>query len=331
VKSHVERVHGETRKRYGLPELIPRGGSVRCDFCVNRCEIQAGGIGYCGVRKESCGKLEFRSGGPERAYLDYYYDPLPTNCVADWVCPGNRMRGKYNLAVFYRACSFDCLFCQNYTFRHTDFARASPLSDEELARCVTDDTACVCYFGGDPTPQAIHSTGAASLLLERGDCRVCWETNGSMKRAHLDRMIEVALRTGGIIKFDLKALNEELNTALCGTSNRWTLDNFEHLASQCAKRSDPPLAVASTLLVPGYIDCQEIFEICRFIASLDKRIPYSFLGFHPHCNMSDLPPTSFSHAAAAVEIAREAGLANVHIGNAYLLSRSDYPLGASPG
>ncbi len=328
VKSQIERIHCETRGSYGLPQRIPRGGSFRCSFCVNQCEIQAGGTGYCGVRKEFGGKLEFRSGGSRRAYLDYYYDPLPTNCVADWVCPGTRMRGKCNLAVFYRACSFDCLFCQNYTFRFTDFDQTSALSDDDLARCAGPDTACICYFGGDPAPQAIHSLSAASLSLERGNRRICWESNGSMKRAHLDQMIEVALRTGGIIKFDLKAFSEQLNLALCGTSNRWTLENFEHLASHFTRRRDPPLVVASTLLVPGYVDRREVALICRFVASLDKGIPYSLLGFHPHCNMSDLPTTSFSHAAMAREIAREAGLANVHIGNAHLLSRSDYPLDA---
>lgn len=59
--------------------------------------------------------------------VSWYYDPLPTNCVAAWVCPAGTGAGypeyaysrgvEYgykNLAVFYQASSFDCLFCQNW-------------------------------------------------------------------------------------------------------------------------------------------------------------------------------------------------------------------------
>lgn len=324
VKDHLENVHAETREQYSLPGKVPRGGRVKCNFCVNECEVESGGLGFCGIRKELDGKLKFRSGGPKLAYLDYYYDLLPTNCVADWVCPERNMGGKYNLAVFYRACSFDCLFCQNFTFRSTNFETASPLSDSELAARATEDTRCICYFGGDPTPQIVHSLSAAREARKKGDFRICWETNGSMSKAHLSKMIEVALESGGIIKFDLKAYDEHLNLGLCGTTNRRTLDNFTYLASRFNERKDPPLAVASTLLVPGYIDVHEVKKIAGFISSLDKDIPYSLLGFHPHFHMSDLPTTSREHAANAREAAVEAGLENVHLGNIHLLSHANY-------
>ena len=79
--------------------------------------------------------------------------------------------------------------------------------------------------------------------------------------------------------------------------------------------------IASTLLVPGYLDVQEVGQLAAFIASLDSTIPYSLLGFHPHFFMPDLPRTSVRHARECEEAAREAGLVNVHIGNLHLLSR----------
>lgn len=326
VKHHVEEVHERTRKSYRLPLRIPRGGPLKCYLCVNQCELGEREAGFCGVRVERGGRLRFRSGSPRSAYLQYYFDPLPTNCVADWICPGKEMRGKRNLAVFYRACSFDCLFCQNYTFRFTDFDRVSPFSDDELAKCVTDDTGCICYFGGDPTPQVIHSIETARKVLKDRDVRICWETNGSMSRAHLERMIDTALASGGIIKFDIKAYNDNLHRALCGTTNERTLANFRVLASHFRERKEPPLAVASTLLVPGYVDVREVSMISQFLASLDEEIPYSLLAFHPLCNMSDLPTTSREHAAKARTAAVDAGLKHVHIGNAHLLSHADYPV-----
>jgi len=65
----------------------------------------------------------------------------------------------------------------------------------------------------------------------------------------LDQMVEIALSSGGCIKFDLKAWNEILHRALTGNTNRRTLDNFRRAAARMAERPDPPLVVASTLLV----------------------------------------------------------------------------------
>ena len=81
--------------------------------------------------------------------------------------------------------------------------------------------------------------------------------------------------------------------------------------------------VASTLLLPGYIDADEVFQIAKFISDLDARIPYSLLGFGPNYLMPDLPPTSVNHAESAYQAALDAGLTNVHLGNRHLLGH-DY-------
>jgi len=75
-------------------------------------------------------------GSPQEAAVSWYYDPLPTNCVADWVCAGGSgtgypqwayqpgaEHGYMNLAVFYEACTFDCLFCQNWHYREQNRKR----------------------------------------------------------------------------------------------------------------------------------------------------------------------------------------------------------------
>ncbi|MBW2339629.1 MAG: radical SAM protein, partial [Deltaproteobacteria bacterium] len=56
-----------------------------CQLCANSCQIAEGGIGYCGIRSVTEGKIR---GGTREANVDWCHDPLPTNCVADWVCPG---------------------------------------------------------------------------------------------------------------------------------------------------------------------------------------------------------------------------------------------------
>ena len=234
-------VHARIRGKWGLPPEAPRHAEgIPCDLCVNRCRIGEGELGYCGLRRNVNGRMQGVSSF--RGKLSWYHDPLPTNCVGDWVCPGGSGCGypaysyskgpEYgydNLAVFPHACTFHCLYCQNWYFRyHTLDDNFEPL--ERLADAVNKKTACICYFGGDP-----------------------------------------------------------------------------------------PLLIASTLMVPGYIDGREVEHIARFIASLDPEIPYSLLAFHPEYRMTDLAATSREQARECLDAARQAGLRRVRGGNMHLL------------
>jgi len=67
-------------------------------------------------------------------------------------------------------------------------------------------------------------------------------------------MARISLVSGGCIKVDLKAWSEEVNVAVCGASNRRTLENFRRLADFYKERGEPPFLIASTLLLPGYVD-----------------------------------------------------------------------------
>ena len=332
----VRIAHEEARRPFGLPGTTPRDeGGKPCTLCVNECLIGEGNRGYCGLRYNSGGRLA--GAGADSGNVSWYYDLLPTNCVGDWVCPGGTGSGypafayrdgpEYgykNLAVFYQACSFDCLFCQNWQYKLA-VNREERFSALLLADQVDDATACVCYFGGDPSPQLPHALRASRLALERNPgriLRICWETNGSMHPSLLKQAAELSLRSGGCIKVDLKAWNESLHVALCGVSNKRTLENFQRLAAYSLERPSPPFLIASTLLIPGYIDAEEVSSIASFVASLNRDIPYSLLAFHPQFAMNDLPTTSRSLAYQCLEAAREAGLTNVRIGNTHLLRDS---------
>ncbi len=329
----IQQAHHEAREPFALPPRPPRAeGGVTCRICVNECSIPDGGTSYCGLRTNMDGRL--KGATANLAKVSWYYDQLPTNCVADWVCPAGtgagypdfayRQGAEYgykNLAVFYHACSFDCLFCQNWHYRQLVSGK-DWLAASKLAEAVDDHTACICFFGGDPTPQLPHAIRASRLALERNKgriLRICWETNGSMHRRLLKQMVELSLNSGGCIKFDLKAWSEEINIALCGTSNKRTLDNFQFLAGYTKIRPSPPLVVASTLLIPGYVGKEEVAGIAAFISSLDPDIPYALLAFHPDFLMTDLPTTSRHQAMECLDAARAAGLTRVRLGNIHLL------------
>ncbi|MBN1975804.1 MAG: radical SAM protein [Anaerolineae bacterium] len=325
----ADEAHAAARCLFDLPERAPRAeGGRRCGLCVQDCVIGEGERGYCGLRHVREGRLRHLAGTPERGLLRWYRDPLPTNCVADpfcsarAACAGHTQPGLHNLAVFYAACTVDCLFCQNWHFREADPACSDTLSAGELANAANEHTYCVCYFGGDPAAQMAQALAASKQLARRGVV-VCWETNGTAHPRLMDRALDLSLATSGCVKFDLKAYDDALHRALTGATNARTLENFARAGARFDERPESSLVVASTLLVPGYVDAEEVGRIARFIAGVNPAIPYVLLGFAPQFLFPDLPRTSVRHAEEAEAAARAAGLQTVRIGNRHLLSR-DY-------
>ena len=319
--------HKAIRRIDKLVHAIPATGEVVCPDCGNHCRIEEGKLGFCHLRGVENGEVVERF--PGQAIVSWYFDPLPTNCVADWVCPVTQSssivdsKRLNNLAVFYGSCNSDCLFCQNASFRQMMTKGRPLMTPQELASSADERTACVCYFGGDPACNASHSIETSRILNEERGIRVCYETNGNISSKWLKPIAEVVRESEGTIKFDLKAVTPELYTGLTGVSNKVVLKNFERLAAEGRER-DGEFLVASILLIPGYVGVSEVRKLCGFIANSDPTIPTALLGFHPHHVMRDLPRTSREHAKAALQTAKDAGLSNVRVGNVALLSSAKY-------
>jgi len=334
----TDKVHAESRGVFGFPPKPPRDpNGISCGVCSNDCKIGVGEKGFCGLVFNSGGRLVRMGGTPEKGVLQWYYDPLPTNCVAWWFCPGCTGRGypRYaykrgaetgyaNLAVFYGACSLDCLYCQNWNYRNLAAKLGPVMSAESLASKADSHVSCICYFGGDPSVQMPHALETSRMALERARdekriLRICWETNGYWKKEPALKAAELSLNSGGNVKFDLKTWDENLNLALCGVSNAPTLERFRLIGERYFKeRPELPILTASTLLVPGYVDVEEVRKLASFIAEIDSRIPYTLLAFYPQYVMSDLSTTS-RNLAYECRGAAEKYLKNVRIGNISLL------------
>ncbi len=333
-------VHAKSRWKFGLPSKPPTDlEGINCGLCMNNCRIPKDGKGFCGLVHNINGRLSRLGGTEERGVLNWYYDPLPTNCVAEWFCPGctgagypeysytpKAELGYSNLAVFYGSCSLDCLYCQNWHYRKLSSELKPIMSAEELAQKANAQVSCICYFGGDPSPQMPHAIRVSELAIGRARdvgriMRICWESNGYMRKDFAEQAAELSLQSGGCIKFDLKAWNENLNKAMCGVSNRPTLENFKMIGEMFyEKRSNIPVLTASTLLIPGYVDIEEISNIAEYICSINPKIPYSLLAFYPAYVMNDLPTTSRKFADQSYEVAKKRGVENVRVGNIQLLS-----------
>ncbi|MGA2937067.1 MAG: radical SAM protein [Syntrophobacteraceae bacterium] len=332
-RDRIEQVHAESREMFGLPARpAANPDGIECKLCFLRCRPGKNQKGYCGVRHGS--KSSMRTDGRSRALVSFYYDPLPTNCVADWVCAGGTGAGYprfahdcgpevgfYNLAVFFEACNLNCLYCQNWSFKKMQLSpRWSKV--ETLEKAVNDTTSCICFFGGDPGPQlpfAVRLSHAARKRNPDGILRICWETNGALHPSGLKEMTRLSMQSGGCVKIDLKAWNPGTHRALCGCENSKILDNFARAAEWSSERPSPPALVASTPLIPGYINEDEVYGLASFIAGINPDIPYALLALAPQFVMDDSPTTSAAQAHACLGAAKQAGLTRVRLGNEHLL------------
>lgn len=348
--NELAKKHAFFRNNIGLPVTPPiNQKGAKCNICVNECVVPEGELGYCGVRVNKNGVLENRAG--KNKILAYIYlDPLPTNCVAIEYCPATTgagypnysvapegERGFYNLAVFLYGCNLDCLFCQNIQHKYELVSSNldKRIIDESnfMQQALRPEVTCICFFGGDPAPQSLEAIYLSKKISDyarekRLVKRVCWETNGLENISIIRTMGLLSLRTGGLVKIDWKAWNPSLYTALTGINGEKALrrlkENVKLLSELMSERSEIPLLVVSLLLVPGYVDEEEVENIAGFLASLNKDIPLVLLGFYPQHLMKDLPITSLKHALNCYRVAVKSGLKYVSIGNYWLLSKENY-------
>lgn len=305
----------EARRRYKLPGFPPRDpAGAKCRLCSNSCEVGPSEVGFCGLRTNSNGRST-NTLPPGSALAHMYLDPLPTNCCAAWFCEASHERG-YNLAVFFYGCNFDCLFCQNHS--HKRLAEAPVLSEERIVQAaLSPEVRCVCFFGGSPEPQLPFALHVSRRILKEShnSKRICWEWNGCGHPQLARKAAEFSFASRGTVKFDLKAFHPAISRALCGTDERRAYENFVFLHRLFPKKN---LLTATTLLVPYYVDKNEVKEIAQFLSEQDKDIPYSLLAFHPDYELLDLPATPRKQAEECFEEANRF-LSQVHVGNRHLL------------
>jgi pyruvate formate lyase activating enzyme len=345
VKPHIFTVHKQVRDLAGLPEKPPKAErpniKLKCTYCINECSLGQNDVSYCGLRNVQCandGSLPMPS--RTKGYIHGYIDANPTNCCNAWFCPAGTSEGypdfsdykgpefgTYSYAAFLYGCSYNCLSCQNSSHKH--FSKRNLFDVDNLTDQIAKnkDITCICYFGGTPEVQLPFSINLSNKILEyikreniNRKFRICWEWNGSGNQKLVEKCMEIAINSGGNIKFDLKTFNEKLNYALCGVSNRRTLENFKFLADKYfgMRGEKMPEMSACTLMVPGYTNHKEVESIAKFIASINKKIPYSLLIFHGDYQMRDLGITPRNQALKCLEVAKKY-LERVHLGNKFLL------------
>ncbi len=278
-------------------------GRTQCDVCPRFCKLHDGQRGLCFVRATSKGQIVLTTYGRSSGFC---IDPIEKKPLNHFL-PGSAV-----LSFGTAGCNLTCKFCQNWDMsksREMDTLAdaASPAALAQAAQA----TGCrsVAFTYNDPTifleyavdvAKACHAVGIKTVAVTAG--YICPEP-----RAELFQHLDAA-------NVDLKGFTEDFYQRLCTGHLEDVLDTLKYIHHE----TDVWLEV-TTLLIPGQNDGEdEIAELSRWFADeLGPDVPLHFTAFHPDYKMTDISRTPHQTLLRSRDIARQAGLRYVYVGNVH--------------
>lgn len=279
------------------------GGSVRCDLCHHRCQIDPGQVGLCGVRENRDGTLFALSYG---RLVAANADPIEKKPLFHFH-PGSRA-----FSVATAGCNFHCAFCQNWSISQFPVLHpGKPLPGEQLRPEEIVATA--------------ERTGCATIAYTYTEPTIFWElVVDTSERAHAAGIANVLVTNGYMTPQAIDLLGDRLDAAnvdLKGADARSLKDATgarpEPVRQNIRLLHDRGVWVeVTTLIVPGLNDDERALRsIASFLAALDPDIPWHVSRFHPDYQMADRPPTDADLLARACDWGEREGLRYVYTGN----------------
>ena len=280
----------------------PAGNNtVVCTLCPRYCRLRPGQSGFCYIRMNDNGQLVTRGYGHPTGFAADPIEKKPLN---------HFLPGSSVLSFGTAGCNLGCKFCQNWTMSKAriDELQALSVSPEAVVRLAQKyNTPSIAYTYNDPTIFGEY-VADISKLARAEDIRSVMVTAGYIdKEARKDvyRYIDAA-------NVDLKAFTEQFYHKLTSSHLQDVLDTLEWL------NKDTDIWIeTTTLLIPGENDSpDEIKEMSEWILSkLGDTVPVHFTAFHPDFKMRDKQATPASTLRMAREIALQAGIKFVYVGN----------------
>ncbi|MEM2944050.1 MAG: radical SAM protein [Methanomassiliicoccales archaeon] len=167
------------------------------------------------------------------------------------------------VSLYNWGCNFSCKGCC-YSILSIPNEKKIPLERVKKVLLELNPTR-VHFLGGEPTTNPDLPELARFCHEELRAYTKIGHSNGSnMPPRHIDA-----------VSVSIKAITDEIHREYTGASNARVLDNFMRMYERGIKVD------ASSVYIPGYIDCDEIERIAKFISAIDPEIPYHIVGYVP--------------------------------------------------
>lgn len=276
--------------------------AVRCFLCAQHCRIADKKFGFCGVRQNIDGILYTRVYAKPIAMQ---VDPIEKKPLYHF------LPGSFSFSIATIGCNFHCGFCQNWQISQANLRDGTApdsedvLPSEIVRQAITYNCKSISYTYTEPTIFFEYALDTAKLAKEKGLYNN-FVTNGYMTKEAL-MMIRPYLDAANV---DLKFFKDSSYKKICAASLEPVLNSIRLMKE---------LGIwveVTTLIVPGENDSEEeLGNIAKFIAGVDKDMPWHISRFHPDYKFIDHKATPEKTLTMARKLGESAGIRYIYIGN----------------
>jgi len=260
-------------------------GKVRCVLCPHRCLLEEGRVGICRVRRNEGGRLTIPFYG---VLSSVAVDPIEKKPLYHFY-PGSTI-----FSVGFYGCNFRCPFCQNYTIsQHTEESALRTSPPALVREALRAGSFGIAYTYSEPLVHFEYVMDAAKEARKAGLKNVL-VSNGYLNPEPTEELLPFL----DAANIDLKAWNEEFY-------RREVKGSFQPVLEFIRRASKRIHLEVTTLVIPGVNDDpDEIEEAARFLASLNRKIPYHLTCYFPRYKYS-VRPTQEEDLYPLIERARK--------------------------
>jgi pyruvate formate lyase activating enzyme len=280
---------------------VPHQGQyVRCTLCPHRCVLAEGERGLCRVRENRGGKLyTFVYGNPCAVHVD----PIEKKPFFHFL-PGTT---AFSLAT--AGCSLRCQYCQNYTIsQHTpeETSNVDAPPEAVVAASLENRAASVAYTYSEPTVFYEYMLDTARLARRAG------LRNAVISAGYInEEPLRELCRTVDAIKVDLKGYDDGFYREVCGGTLEPVLAAIHTIHDMGVHLEVVNLVVPTLNDEPASLKAL----VAWLLDTLGPDVPLHFSRFHPDYQLTNLPPTPLETMEAARQMAMDAGVHYVYLGN----------------
>lgn len=273
---------------------------VQCQLCFRGCIVPEGQRGFCRVRENRGGRLYTLTYGRP---CGLQIDPIELEPMYHMV------PGHWNLCVFTPSCNFRCRHCQNWHIsqRGPEELETRNISPEGVVE-ETFSRGCesISHSINEPIVFYEYMLEIAKEAKKRR-LLTLFHTNGSLNPEPLRELLKYM----DGVTVDLKGFTEEFYRETSSAELWPVLRTLKIIGEEGVH-----LEIVNLVIPTLNDDPEDIRRMCEWIVeNLGPDVPLHFTRFFPHYKMTHLPPTPIETLEKAREIALEAGLKYVYIGN----------------
>ncbi|MDR2557932.1 MAG: AmmeMemoRadiSam system radical SAM enzyme [Oscillospiraceae bacterium] len=259
---------------------------MKCNICPHFCELNEGQAGLCKTRICVNNEIICANYG---LISSIAVDPIEKKPLYRFH-PGSSI-----LSVGSYGCNMSCSFCQN-----SGISQCTPKTGDyippqalvEIALSVPDNIG-VAFTYNEPLVSCEYLTDCAPLLQKAG-LKVVLVTNGLINEQPLRKLLLYI----DAMNIDLKAFSESFYKKHGG--------DFETVKNTIKIANEACHIEVTTLVIPGENDTEEeITAIAKWLASVNKNIPYHISRFFPNYKYTNVPASDVAEIYEFAKIARK--------------------------